>query len=216
MKTQIPTLTLLASALTLSLGTAASAQTVITLVGDDANSTPQRAGTVADTLNDPFAYNITDPTATAPELVYGEDTGANTANGFHGNNTANPVVIAYTLALDYTVGLDEAIVLDTWGRNRSRNFGRDDDYTVTLLNDGAVVATLAGEGILDNDTLTNRSTFDTLAAGTVIDAVQLSSTADGQFTIQEVRFGAVAVPEPASLALIGLGSLAMIGRRKKV
>lgn len=87
------------------------------------------------------------------------------------------------------------------------------------FNDGSAAIAL-GAGIFDEDAGTN--TIDlgarSVAAGTEITLSFVSTTGDDTFNVGSIGFNVVpdvVVPEPASIALLGLGGLAIAGRRRK-
>jgi len=186
------------SALTLTANAA-----VISLTADAAGSTaPGWGGSLEGTLTDTFAYDEFNPTSATPDIHF------NGSDGFHPDGNSNPVVLKYTLADGaYTVGAGQSIVLDVWGRDSSKD--RDDNFDVTLYSGGTVIETISGEGI--DDSSYHRVEF-TVSEGQSFDRVEITGH-HKFFAVMETRLAAV--PEPSSAALLGLGGLALILRRRK-
>ena len=192
------------------------------------SSTPYPGSSIDGTLDDGFAYDEYNPTATLPNQTLD---GA-LSRGFHGNNASGTdVIINYTLS-HTTTALESTIVIDVWGRDETRFFdaggegSRDNDFDVLLLNGTTVIGTVSGLSLDQGVAGTAggayaRATFDGLVVGTSFDGMRIvghdtGGAAANYFTILETRAGAVAaVPEPSAAALLGLGGLALILRRSK-
>ena len=137
-----------------------------------------------------------------------------TADGFHANNTVNPAVIVYDLGI--TVQAGDTFFFDAWGRtggNAGRQ-SRDDNYNINFFSGGVEVFNVDGEGIANPNNVVNRTVITGLAAGTVIDQIQVEGI-NTQFTIQEVRFAVEPIPEPSSALLLGLAGAGFLVRRRK-
>jgi len=130
------------------------------------------------------------------------------------------------LASAYTTTAGEAtIAVDLYGRAGNGGWqDRDDNIDVQLFNGDYVtaVATISGLSIDNGATSHVRATFSGLAVGTQFDRIRIighdsgGGAANNYFTLQEAKLTTVdTVPEPSSTALLGLGGLALILRRRK-
>lgn len=167
------------------------------------------------TLNDPFAYDQTDPVGTPPDVVLG------TTNGYHSTG-GSPAVLRYTLTDgSYTVSSGESVFMDLWGRDSSAfNESRDDDFDVTLYNGDYVttVATVTNQAI-DADHH-HRVNFTSLSAGDQFDRVEIvarnsSGETNNNFVLMETRLASEVIPEPSSTVLLGLATVGFILRRRR-
>lgn len=216
-----------AAAAAVTIAGAANAATVIGLTADAPNSSVAAYGsTLANLTNDAFAYDPLDPTSTSPNVTGN----ATAALGFHAADTnGTDTTLSFTLSHTTTLA-DPTVVVDLWGRSnytQASDVGqRDEDIDVILYtaNYGTVAGTVSGLSIDQGDGSANpyvRATFDTLAVGTTITGLQIVAhdtvnPAANYFTLYEVEAAAIAaVPEPSSTALLGLGGLALILRRRK-
>lgn len=190
---------------------------VFNLSADTDNSSNSGfGGSVAATLDDPFLYDFTSPTATLPNQVFA------TGVGFHGSEPAGSIVtVSYTLP-SYTTMAGDTIFFDLYGRTRAGE-DRDDDYDIVLYNGdySTPLVTISSQGIADVAPYHLRSTTS-LPGGTTFDRFQIiardSNGADNAnfFTLLEIRAGAIAgVPEPSSLFVIGSSFAFFLVRRRK-
>ncbi len=206
------------SILTLLACTIASQAAVLALSIDTASPGAAFGSSFAGTLDDPFVYNELDPTSTSPDRDLAPIT-----SGYHGTGGGD-VVLRYTLTGGtHTVAVGQTIVMDLWGRDSSVfNETRDDDFDVRLYNDSGYVTTVASvlsQGIApeaSNSEHHQRVSFTGFTGD--FDRVEITarnSSGEGanNFALLETRLASV--PEPSSAALLGLGGLALILRRRK-
>lgn len=190
---------------------------VFNLSADTDNSSNSGfGGSVAATLDDPFLYDFTSPTATLPNQVFA------TGVGFHGSEPAgNIVTVSYTLP-SYTTMAGDTIFFDLYGRTRTGE-DRDDDYDIVLYNGdySTPLVTISSQGIADVAPYHLRSTTS-LPGGTTFDRFQIiardsNGLGDANlFTLLEIRAGAIAgVPEPSSLFVLGSSFAFFLVRRRK-
>jgi len=203
-----------------AIATSAQAAVTLSLLADTANSDSGAfGGSLAATLNDGFAYDPDSPTSSLPDQVF--DGG----DGFHADKNSGTHTLSYTLAGGAltTDSTNSNMLFDFYGRNS--NLGRDNNYTISLYNGdytvGNLISQQTGQGVANVSPYHNRTT---LAVGEAVtfDRIQITSLAGGgdlqYFTVMEVRAATepgVAAPEPSSTALLGLGGLALIIRRRR-
>jgi len=190
----------------LGLSSLASQGAVIALAGDEANTTTvlSSQGTKAEQLaalsSDEFAYDPADPTSATPSLSGG---------WFHGASSG----VWDVIALDFNSTYDN-LFIDIWGRDGNPSVeGRDDNFDVLFYLGGVIQETI-NSGIGSGD---NFYTRVIASAGTQADSIRIvdKKSEDNAFTLTEIRVNTTAVPEPSSTALLGLGGLALILRRRK-
>ena len=153
------------------------AATVLPITVDTANFNASGFVSLADTLNDPFAYNPNSPTSPAP--VQGSDSSA--TGGWHGNLGSGQHLISYLVTGGITTtAVTSTIYFDFYGRTNIGNpantgiLVRDNNYTVTLYNGSYAlinqVSQLTAQSVLDAAPYSNRSTFN-LGAGVTFDRI---------------------------------------------
>jgi len=165
----------------------------------------------SNTATDTIAFDTNNPSG------YGISSGANT--GVDGSEVLT-VDFSYSvinIADGYTYNSDSlALNLDAFLLRGRDNSGNNTGYSYTL-SDGTTATGVAG------DTWAERVNVTGISGG--VDSVALSTTTvnggmyingfqvsiDGDLLLDEV----VTVPEPSSVALLGLGGLALLSRRKR-
>jgi hypothetical protein len=207
----VNTIKLTLIALTCALATSAHAATVLPLLADSASPQSGFSGSLARTLSDPFAYDPGAPTSTLPNLTF---FGAN-AVGYAGPGNTPDHVLIYDVAVggvpgSFTASGPTNVFFDFYGRDKFKD--RDNDYAVSLLNGGAVLQSVSSEAVPDTGDPHNRTTF-TLADGQTFDGIRLTSTTEF-FTVMEVRAAYFVIPEPTSIALLGVAGLGLLLRRR--
>lgn len=203
----------------------AQAVTVLGLTADTGNSSASAfGGTLAGVVNDPFAYDPSLPLLLVPDRVYNVATG----NGYHADlGEGVDALLSYTLSggTHTTTAGEATVIVDLYGRdNQPAGINtRDDNIDVQLFNGDYVTAVATVSGLSIDNTITGhvRATFGGLAVGTQFDRIRIighdsdggAFPANNYFTLMEARVATV--PEPSSAALLGLGSLALMLRRRK-
>ena len=200
----------------------AQAATVLGLTADTVNSSAAAfGGTVAGVVSDTFLYDPATPTTPSPNRVFAAGV------GYHADlGEGVDALLSYTLSggAHTTTAGEATVVVDLYGRsNEACCNGRDDNIDVQLFNGDYVtaVATVSGLSIDNAGTGHVRATFGGLAVGTQFDRIRIvghdsdggAFPANNYFTLMEARLATV--PEPSSTALLGLGGLALIMRRRK-
>jgi hypothetical protein len=113
------------------------AATEITLTGDDVNSSaPGFGSALANTLNDPFAYDFTNPVSNLPDQIFSGPV------SFHGNEAEGiDVLVSYTFPAT-TLAPGETFVVDIYGRSSDDCCTiRDDDFDLEFYS-GGITGTL--------------------------------------------------------------------------
>ena len=122
---------------------------------------------------------------------------------------------AFSLGFDFhepSIDNDEGIVTNTCNLPAAGNDCVDSLFRVTLLNGAAVVGTFDFNA--DDDVLTFIGVHTDMAFDTA-SIVEIRGTADNEY-FGEFYAGTVPAPEPGTLALIGLGFLALVSRRRRL
>lgn len=165
-------------------------------------------------LNDPFAY---DPNAPA-----GSVNPVQTDFPYHDQFlTQNSDAENYWMAAVAIPSGQALVFLDVWGRNdyAGAEQSRHQDLIITLSDGVNSWSSLEWDGVTPSPTSFGRFDFTTAgvthnllenATSIRIDHVALNND---YLMLAEVRAGAV--PEPSSTALLGLGCLALMLRRRK-
>lgn len=106
------------------------------------------------------------------------------------------------IAVDLTLGATDADYMDT-----ANGFELSRTVSVLLEDQGGVV-----EGMHPGNDLIN----DALQSGNAFVLVHTNNPGINGFPFGEIRGNLSTVPEPSSMAVIGLGSLMLFGRRRKL
>ena len=206
-----------AAAVDLDLDASLTAADLLVLTADVANSDGSGfTGSLAGTLTDPFAYDIDNPTSPSPDQIYSSN-----GDGFHGVGAGGSIVnLAYTVSTgSITLSGTEPILIDLYGRDIALD--RDNDFDINLFDGNSLVATAAGLAIPDDSDQHLRVTaadFGAPLTGVTFDGIRiLARDSDGAgtpnwFTLMEIRVSAA--PEPTSLALLVLGGIIALRRRR--
>ena len=173
-----------------TIWSASAAGTVVPLTPDSLNSsTPGFGSSIEATLNDPFAYDLDDPTALLPNQVYSG------AVAYHGNEVDGvDVLVSYTIPATTPTG-GETFVIDLYGRiGANCCTDRDNDFDIELYSggiSGTLVEKLENLAIPDTEPAHLRVTFTTEVE---IDSIRIvardAENADpvgSYFTLQEIR-----------------------------
>ncbi|MDB4332639.1 PEP-CTERM sorting domain-containing protein [Akkermansiaceae bacterium] len=208
------------------LSSLAGGATIIGLTGDAANSSaPGYGSAIAGTTNDAFVYDPLAPLSATPDLSF------SIARAFHGEEpNSGDITLTYTTNHIISAS-DTFVVFDIWGRSdgtRNRWQDRDNDFDVEIFDAAGSLGSVTGLAITDGPnppTIQHtRVSFGSIPVGTTItqlvitarDTVNAGAAGDiNNFTVQEVRLAAIAIPEPSSLLLTGLAALGFLGRRRR-
>jgi len=209
----------------LALATSTQAATIVGVTIEDVSS---EIATFARTADNTINGSAFEPNGTGTH-------GASTANGngmwlSQGNFVSGgapfdplPAHITYDLEDNYDLSS-----FTVWNYNENNATGRGaNGVTVSVASsEGGSFTALAGITTFaqapGNDTTNFGETFDLtslVAAGNVrLLRIDITSNHSGDFDfagLSEIRFDGAAVPEPSTTALLGLGGLALILRRRK-
>lgn len=187
-----------------------AASVAVDLTADiGSSSTSGFNGSVPAVLNDPFAYDVDNPTSVLPDQVY---LNAAPGNAFHGIS-ANPNIVLDLTGGTLTLGAGQSFFIDFYGR-ADCCLDRDDTFSVQFLSGGS------GDGILGSVVTTLSTGISANAAphhvrltysGAPFDSINVIGTSNN-FTMMEVRAGLVPEPSTGLLALLGLSGF--IRRRR--
>ena len=221
---QMKKVTVVALAMLVVVSAARESQAVlipISLTPDAANSTASAfGGSIANTVNDPFAYNPNSPISPLPVQSYSG------AAGFHGNAASNvDVFLSYNFTngpLTHN-GPSQSFFVDLYGRSDTCCGDRDNNIDIQVYSGGVLgtlLGTVTGIAIPGSPFFVRANLAPVLTTGVTFNAIRLvahdsEAAAGNLFTLMEIRAAQVAIPEPAtaSLALLGLGGL-MLRRRR--
>jgi hypothetical protein len=176
-------------------------------------------------LNDAFAYNADSPTSTSPNHAY-------VYQGTHNYLTKNEDAENYWFA-QVTTGGNSLDSLDIWGNDfatHEATISRAQDlvisfYTTTDATGPTIATSAPFDGVSWNGDNANpthgrfdvTSLISDAATRATIQSLRIdhSSGNTDYLELYEVRAAGSAVPEPTTTALLGLGGLALIFRRRK-
>jgi len=224
---QMKKVTVVALAMLVVVSAARESQAVlipISLTPDAANSTASAFnGSIAKTVNDPFAYNPNSPTSPLPVQTFGGN--PTDSPGFHGNAGSNvDVFLSYNFTngpLTHN-GPSQSFFVDLYGRSNCCG-DRDNNIDIQVYSGGVLgtlLGTVTGIAIPGSPFFVRANLAPVLTTGVTFNAIRLvahdsEAAAGNLFTLMEIRAAQVAIPEPAtaSLALLGLGGL-MLRRRR--
>ena len=243
---RIPTLTLLTSALAVSLGTAASGQSVISY-GPVTTISTAAADIVTD-LNLVYAIDaggsgdgVTFTGQNGIDVAFQsvDAAGANEISGFFskfGNQAGfgggdsdygavvddglfrggDALAVAGEDFTENTIVLSDLVVGEDYiFQYWAQDAGRNDTFLTTL--DGTINLALDANNDADNfgQFVVGSFTATETTQSIGLDGSLNGAQNDGRTQLNAFQLRSSVIPEPASLALLGLGSLAMLGRRKK-
>ncbi|MDF7822786.1 cadherin domain-containing protein [Pontiellaceae bacterium B12227] len=164
----------------------------LTLTADVANSSPSGySGSVANTVNDPFAYDSDAPVSALPEQTWDSSAGYHASLG-----EGIDAVLVYQLA-----GTAGDLVVDLYGRNLAGAVERDNNIDIKLYSGGlggTLVEQVTGLAIPDSApyyaraTLSPAAAFDTL----VVIGHDATSASGNAFTLMEIRAALSQVSDP--------------------
>ena len=162
-----------------------------------------------------FGGGATAPTGQALALGY---TGAETQNSSFGNtgsfnSTVDPVtrLVLSGLRPTMTYGFDLFA-------SRTATDNRDTHYTITGGTGGTAATGLVEPVANNTGTVVSASGFTANAGGDITINVQAAATntnASGLYSLGILQINTTAVPEPASLGVIGVAGAALASRRRR-
>ncbi|MBT8038347.1 MAG: PEP-CTERM sorting domain-containing protein [Verrucomicrobiae bacterium] len=164
--------------------------------------------------DDSFVYSVSSPTSpTAADIT-------NESNLAIGDEASGQDVIFDVTVDSITVALGDTLFVDLYGRGA--NTVRDDSITVEFYDSAdTLIGTDSAAGITTGVYNQASVVLTTIGNGTY-DSFRIigGDTSEGSqnyFTLAEVRAAAdfTPVPEPSSTALLGLGGIALLLRRRR-
>jgi hypothetical protein len=176
-------------------------------------------GTTAGPLTDGFSYNPDNPTSTSPNQSWG----GSWAQLFHSQNSDAGNYWGAEVTTGGTISLDH---LDIWATSAATVEARSRDlvfsfYTSTDATTGLLGTSSSWSGVSDTPEAYGRFDVSTVIASAAtratIQSIRIDHTAGSTeaLALLEVRGAGTAIPEPSSAALLGLGGLALLRRRRK-
>lgn len=188
-----------------------------TTTGDGAPAAPgpgeqYGGGGLASLTNDGFAYDIDNPASVLPANT-------NVIDFFHGDHTSGQTVTIDFTVTSTAVSIGDILFVDLYGRNIGAPANARDNGIIVEFFDGVTSLGVTPATDVDASTLHGRAQLTLTTAGNVtgfrISGPDSGLEAANYFSPVELRAGIEAVPEPSSAALLGLGGLALIMRRRK-
>ncbi len=159
------------------------------------------SGGVGSTLNDPFDYDPTNPTATSPDQAF--DASGQTNGHAASSASGDDLVILYDVSPVAVTATNEFVV-DLWGRDDVR-LNEDNDIDIQFLDgDGNVLGQVVGAAIPDSSQYLRVSSNGVVPVGSVIEGLRFighetGGRANNDMTLIEIR--AAVINGPAAIAL---------------